>query len=586
MMQEELSLTMGTFTENLACTVGDKVRSVVLKEMDSLRTGMTTVQALSPPGGDATTLGDNALSAGRKPVRSNINAKRSKQKHAFLKRTNVDSTAGNDLGRGVTEPLLSDLPHENTEEDNNADIKAEESTVRKQATLKWYQDQLEVVLSSDHFETFIGLIITISSVMVGLRAENISRTLDESAAPSILQFVDMVTLLIFTSEIVARIAVEPGTFLTTSENVGWNIFDSIVVVSQIFETTLSYLVEAKGTGIFGTLRIIRVVRIMRLLRIFRLIRLTRIFIELRTIASTLVHTMRSLFGAIGAFGLVIYLAGVFVTEQVAFARVEMLETGQNANIEPAVVDHFGSLFRSMLTLFLTSTNGMLWGEPLEDLSSGISFIMSPLFCLYSAFVNFAMLNIITGIFVKQSMDAASEAVDESIIMQINALFNRQSGAPGQLTHAEYVSVAQSPQMNALFAAINLDSSETELLFALLDHNGDGIIAYDEFINGALRLRGPARSVELSMFSKDMLSHHRQMVLKMKSIDEKLLELSCGLEANGRAVRDLHQVLYARPLFVESVTSLDRESTFLEVHEEQNGDKDFDVLAAGIEIREP
>jgi hypothetical protein len=272
----------------------------------------------------------------------------------------------------------------------------------------------------------------------------------------------------------------------------------------------------------------------------------RVFMELRMIATLLIATLRSLFGAVAVLVLVIYLVGVCVTEQVLAARQEMsLKPYVNMDEQESLEGWFGSLTSTMLTMYQLTTNGLDWREVVEELAENVSPMMLPFFCLYVAFFFFAITNVITGIFVKQSMEAAQESQDDAMVVQINNLFNKQDGL-GDITYKEYEEMIKLPEMVALFKAINIDASEASLLYRLLDEDGDGTLCYEEFINGALRLRGPAKALELAMYVKESAAVNRWLSSKIISLDNSVSTIIDTCSANGEKLNGLEALLLGGP----------------------------------------
>merc|ERR1719410_3054899 len=74
---------------------------------------------------------------------------------------------------------------------------------------------------------------------------------------------------------------------------------------------------------------------------------------------------------------------------------------------------YGNLPRSMMTLFLTISGGLEWSKaagPLVKLGTFYGIIWTA----YVAFMVFGMLNVLTGIFVEQAMDAMVNDKDNMI----------------------------------------------------------------------------------------------------------------------------------------------------------------------------
>merc|ERR1719284_288145 len=65
-------------------------------------------------------------------------------------------------------------------------------------------------------------------------------------------------------------------------------------------------------------------------------------------------------------------------------------------------------------------------------------------------------------------------------------------------------------MKDYFEQINVDISEARSLFELMDADGSGSLSSREIVSACLRLRGPARSLELSMLMKDVCTLGEQL----------------------------------------------------------------------------
>eukprot|EP00927_Polykrikos_kofoidii_P086267 TRINITY_DN9615_c0_g1_i1.p1 TRINITY_DN9615_c0_g1~~TRINITY_DN9615_c0_g1_i1.p1 ORF type:complete len:691 (-),score=135.03 TRINITY_DN9615_c0_g1_i1:107-1915(-) len=572
MLKEELAQTMSSFTKDLAGTVGESVRKSVSSELGAMQAASVGLNQLpiaqdvekksrtsvsSPLG--VYSRSSPVLPGGRAVLRGNFSQKKGVQKMVAdtTKRKTVFNR-GNQLGEfrdGVMEPLMDGETPPETESQTSGGEKENIPTYNTSLGRRQTPEEgaevtvldegplgmIRFVVTHELFEQAMGVVILISSVMVGVQADYLSKTLDEAKLPPAIGFIDFLTLICFTFEICVRMLAEGRAFFCSGDDVGWNLFDLCIVLSQLVDTILTLFTSSGTSKGMKALRIVRIVRLLRLLRLARLIRFFRIFMELRMIATTLIGTMRSLFGALGVYAVVIYLASICVTEQVTAARQQLIETGAGDSIHPEVEQYFGTLSATMMTLYQSSMNGVLWGKPMEELSSTVSDMLAPIFCFYIAFVFFAMVNVITGIFVKQSMEAAQEAQDDAMVLQINGLFNSQN-VFGNFSYDEFETVIKSPEMSALFKAINIDVSEASLLYRLLDENGDGMLDYEEFINGALRLRGPAKSLELAMFTKESAAIHSWMTSKLKAVGEKVSEMASHQEATNRRLELIHHLV--------------------------------------------
>merc|ERR1719364_90285 len=87
-----------------------------------------------------------------------------------------------------------------------------------------------------------------------------------------------------------------------------------------------------------------------------------------------------------------------------------------------------------------------------------------------------------------------------------------------MTWKTFQSQLDQPNMKAYFRAIDVDVSEAKGLFRLLDLDGSGFIDAEEFLSGCLRLRGPAKALDLALLMHEV----RRMVSRIQE-QKKLLQ---------------------------------------------------------------
>jgi len=65
-----------------------------------------------------------------------------------------------------------------------------------------------------------------------------------------------------------------------------------------------------------------------------------------------------------------------------------------------------------------------------------------------------------------------------------------------------------PKLKAFFREVDIDTSEAQGLFLLLDRDGSGSIDADEFLSGCLRLRGPAKALDLQLVMRELADQRK------------------------------------------------------------------------------
>ena len=102
-----------------------------------------------------------------------------------------------------------------------------------------------------------------------------------------------------------------------------------------------------------------------------------------------------------------YVCGIILTDLATEKR--LAESRSDNEQHKKLAEMWGSLDRSMLTLYQIVTEGIHWGETMEPLE-GIPMI-TVMFVMYVAFAVFALMNVVTGVFVNKAISAAESDHD-------------------------------------------------------------------------------------------------------------------------------------------------------------------------------
>lgn len=106
-------------------------------------------------------------------------------------------------------------------------------------------------------------------------------------------------------------------------------------------------------------------------------------------------------------------------------------------------------------------------------------------------------------------------VKETYIRELQNLFwQMDDDESGTLTAAEMQQLVKDPKMAAYFTALGFEPHDCVRLFTLLDTDSSGTVDIEEFLDGCLRLKGFARSIDVHFImvlihrlQKQLLSSH-------------------------------------------------------------------------------
>merc|ERR550532_573823 len=172
--------------------------------------------------------------------------------------------------------------------------------------------------------------------------------------------------------------------------------------------------------------------------------------------------------------------------------------------------------------------GISWGV-ISDALILVNAFSCVLFFLYIIFTMLAVLNIITGVFVDNAVEIGKTQRDfmvqkemelkESYIKEIKKLFSSMDADNSNtLNKHEVQKYFEDKSVQSYFQALGLDPHDSERLFNLLDGDESGDVCIDEFVDGCLRLKGQARSIDLYA-----------LLVQSGRVEKKLAELTDAVD---------------------------------------------------------
>ncbi|CAE7196599.1 Ank2 [Symbiodinium pilosum] len=180
---------------------------------------------------------------------------------------------------------------------------------------------------------------------------------------------------------------------------------------------------------------------------------------------------------------------------------------ESVNIEERkeVFRYYGTFTSTFLTMFEVLLAN--WAPPARILVDNVSDWFVYVFVVYRCVVGFAVLNVVSAVFIQQTMKVA-QADQELVLKQrlrseqayaakMREFFDKlDTHHTGYLTWKEFSQVLRKPELRSWMATLELETYDLVNLFHMID-DGDGAITVAEFLDGAIRLRGVAKSLDLA-----------------------------------------------------------------------------------------
>lgn len=279
----------------------------------------------------------------------------------------------------------------------------------------------------------------------------------------------------------------------------WVNYVDVAVTIVSFMEVLSFAVPVKVNA-----AIFRLLRIGKLARAIRMLPVTNALGSLQLLVKGLVASRGMLFWSFCLLTFLQCVAGMVISTLCRDYLLERISDAPNSQAVQDVFMHYGTFSRTFLTMFeILFAN---WGPPARILVDNVSEWYSIFFLLYRCVLGFAVINVVNAIFVQQTLKTASsdeelsfKQKEKDIAMYANKvkkLFQTMDfSGDGAINLEEFSKLVKSPKLKFWMSQLELEYHDLLSLFEFLD-NGDGEITLTEFIEGAARLRGGAKALDI------------------------------------------------------------------------------------------
>lgn len=386
-----------------------------------------------------------------------------------------------------------------------------------------------------------GFLVLVNSFVLMLQLELEGRAAAESLGlPEGQRFddilpafrtVDTAFVFIFTLELLLRAAVERTKLFHDLAN--W--LDIVLVAGGLVDIFLSPPWNNASQQDAVTLRFVTALKAFRAIR---MVRSFRFFRGLRMLVKACQCCLPSLCWSMVLLAVFMCMGALILGNLLQdFIKDET----QSLEDRIWVWTHYGTAYRATYTLYEVTFAGN-WPTNARPVLERVSHAFVIFYLLYITIIVFAVIRVISAIFLKDTLDEAHNDAQHLVLDRIRKkaeYVERLEGVfktldvTGRGTLSEQVlnHMLANPKVKAYFQTLEVDVQEGTALFHLLD-NGDGEVTLDEFIDGIMRCKGPARAIDTVALQSDVKQLDNKVTKLIRQMkDSKLIRSKSQAEGS-------------------------------------------------------
>lgn len=264
------------------------------------------------------------------------------------------------------------------------------------------------------------------------------------------------------------------------------------------------------------LTFLRLLRLCKIAKVLRVLRTLRFFRELRLMLDCVLGSVLNAIWCIAMLFFVMFIFSLLLVQGLAdYLGEYSRENGLQSLEDPHVGDimlWYGSVGRTLLTLFQSTTSGIDWRDcylPLEQ-SSGM---LSAVFLLFVSLFTISVWNIVTSTFVEKALKIAQPDL-ESLVMEhhlkdvqdaqaLLELFCSRLGCSdsSSICYAQFKLLTEQHNFRTYLSARGIDIKNVEVFFRMLaTASGNSEVELKVLANALVRMKGFATAIDLQTLS--------------------------------------------------------------------------------------
>jgi len=387
------------------------------------------------------------------------------------------------------------------------------------------EDNKEILwVDSWKFDVLMSTIIVLNTIAIGLEVEFVHDN-DERAWYWFV--IELAFCATFLGEIVVKVSHHTWRWIFAEV---WNF---VAVLVAIMATLDAFILHP--LGIYGNLRMMSLFRVVGLVRLAKLVRRFKALEELRQVMAGLTDSIQTVIWTVILVTIFIYISAVLLTKQIGhntevYASYRKLSGGWDHE------EYFGTVGRSMYTLLQAMTLDS-WMSRIARHTIENQWYMVVFWIVFLLISTFGILNIVVSVIVELMLTASANNEKALRVRQEKArkaeletlrdifLLSDEDGG-GELELSELQDAMKNPDVQFRMRQLDLPMDDIVKLFEAIDDDGSRSLTFTEFINGAMKLKGPAQSKELLAVQ----AHADRLARKMDVLAESLADSERMMDA--------------------------------------------------------
>jgi hypothetical protein len=333
-----------------------------------------------------------------------------------------------------------------------------------------------------------------------------------------------VFLYFYTFELFFKLTVH-GMYFFRNEDGRLNTFDFVLVLLGWFDFLMS---QGFSAGLF------RSVRIFRIGKAFRAFKVVAQFDRLKAFATCLQQSFGTLFWCLMMLFVVFYLF-TLVFLQLVGIHLSNPDITISEEEQVEIADFYGSVWGSMLTLWMAVSGGDDWGNAFNAIRlTGTSGAI--IFLIFISFTVVALMNLIMGFFVEGAMEVFSKSGEQAALdhEEQQQLYRSQlerlckdmdEDSTSCLSREQFKKCMDAGSIPRLLTLLGMDRTHVERLFNILSYcsSSDGV-NISEFVSGCMALRGSAKQFDLQIVFMEMRKMHQETQNVLADVSSRVRRL--------------------------------------------------------------